>query len=66
MNKHKNMVRTVIFVEKKFQDEMIREKTITNKAQIFFLVSSQRYQDFRHILQNLKVPKNLMGYNNHK
>ena len=35
------------------------------KSTTFFLVSSQRYKDFRHILQNPKVPKNLMGSNNH-
>ena len=35
MNKHKDMVRTVTFVEK-FQDEMVTEKTFTKKAQHFF------------------------------
>ena len=64
MNKHKDMVRNVIFVEK-FQDEMVHEKTSTNKAQYFFLVASRRYQDFRHILQSQKVAKNAMGSNNH-
>ena len=64
MNKHKDKVRTVIFVEK-FQDEIVTEKTFTKKAQHFFLVSSQRYQDFRNILQNPKVPKNVIGSNNH-
>ena len=58
------MVRTVIFVEK-FQDEIVTEKTFTKKAQHFFWVSSRRYQDFRHILQNPKVPNNVMGSNNH-
>ena len=28
------------------------------------LVPSQRYQDSRHLLQNPKVPKNVMGFNN--
>ena len=64
MNKHKDIVRTVTFVEK-FQDEMVTEKTCTKKAQHFFLVSSWRYQDFKHILQNPKVHMNLMGSNNH-
>ena len=53
------------YLWKKFQDEMVHEKTSTNKAQYFFWVSSQRYQYFRHILQNPKVPKNIMGSNNH-
>ena len=53
MNKHKNMVRTAIFVEK-MPNEMVHEKTFTNKPQ-FFLVSSWRYQDFRHIFKNPKV-----------
>ena len=44
---------------------MVHEKRSTNKAQYFVLVSSRRYQDFRHILQNPKVPKNVMGSNNH-
>ena len=35
MNKHKDMVRIVTFVEK-FQDEMVNEKTFTKKAQPFF------------------------------
>ena len=64
MNKHKDKVRTVIFVEK-FQDEIVTEKTFTKKAQHFFGVSSLRYQDFRNILQNPKVPKNVIGSNNH-
>ena len=29
------------------------------------LVPGQRYQDSRHLLQNPKVPKNIMGFNNH-
>ena len=29
------------------------------------LVPSRRYQDSRHLLQNLKVPKSVMGFNNH-
>ena len=44
------------YLRKKFQDEMVHEKTSTNKAQYFFGVSSRRYQDFRHILQNPKIP----------
>ena len=58
------MVRPVTFVEK-FQDEIVTEKTFTKKAPNFFLVSSRRYHDFRHILQNPKVPKTDMGSNNH-
>ena len=58
------MVRTVTFVEK-FQDERVTEKTFTKKAQYFFFGFKSRYQYFRHILQNQKVPKNVMGSNNH-
>ena len=29
------------------------------------LVPGQRYQDSRHFIQNPKVPKNVMGFNNH-
>ena len=34
--KHKDIVRNFIFVGKKIQDEMVHEKTSTNKAQYFF------------------------------
>ena len=44
---------------------MVHEKTFTNKAHNFVLGLSQKYQTFRHILQNTKVPKNVMGSNNH-
>ena len=47
------------------QDEMVHEKTFTNKAHNLVLVSSQRYKNFRQILQNTRVPKNVMGSNNH-
>ena len=29
------------------------------------MVPGQRYQDSRHLLQNTKVLKNVMGFNNH-
>ena len=29
------------------------------------LIPGQRYQDSRHFSQNPKVPKNVMGFNNH-
>ena len=29
------------------------------------LVPGRRYQDSRHLLQNPKVSKNIMGFNNH-
>ena len=35
------------------------------KKHIFFLVSCQSYQDLRHILQNTKLPRTIMGFNNH-
>ena len=53
MNKHKDSVRTVKFVEN-FQDEMLTEKTFTKKAQQSFLVSRRRYQDFRHTFTKSK------------
>ena len=30
------------------------------------MVPGQRYQDSRHLLQNPKVSKNIMGFNNHE
>ena len=36
MNNHKDMIRTVIFVEKKFQDEMLHERKLQTKHNIFF------------------------------
>ena len=30
------------------------------------LVPGGRYQDSRHILQNPKIPKNVMGFNNQR
>ena len=42
---------------------------ITKHMQIkpkHILVPSRRYQDCRQLLQNQKVPKNTMGFNNHE
>ena len=50
---------------KKVQDEMVDEKTLTKKEEKnIVLVPSQRYQDSRHLLQNPKVPRNVMGFSN--
>ena len=40
------------------------KKTFAEKTTIFFLVHSQRYPDSRHILQNPKVPMDVMGFSN--
>ena len=49
---------------KKVQEEMVDEKNINKKSINIILVPSQRYQDSRHLLQNPKVPRNLMGFSN--
>ena len=49
---------------KRFQDEMADEKTFTKKAQMFFLVSCQKYQDSRHHFQNPKVQQSGKGFSN--
>ena len=49
---------------KKVQVEMENENYLQKKINII-LVPSQRYQDFRYLLQSLKVPRNLIGYNNY-
>ena len=49
---------------KKRKKKKVNKKPLTTKAQYFF-VSSQRYQVFKHYLQNPKVPKNPMDSNNH-
>ena len=49
--------------------KIFQEKTwIAKHMQIkhkHILVPDWRYQDFRHLLQNPKVSKNVMGFNNH-
>ena len=50
---------------KTFQGGIVHEKNICKQSRTFFLlVPSLRYWDFRHLLQNPKVPKNLIGFNN--
>ena len=46
------------------QGEMVHGKRYANKAQLF-LVPCLRYGNFRHLLQNPKVSKNLTGSNNY-
>ena len=48
----------------KVQDEMVDEKTFTKKNMNIISVPSQRYQDSRHLLQNPKVPRSVMGFSN--
>ena len=52
------------YLWKKVQDEMVDEKNINKKSINIILVPSQRYQDSRHLLQNPKVPRNVMGFSN--
>ena len=54
----------LLHVWKRVQNEMEDEKNIYKKSIIIIWVPSQRYQVTRHILQNPKVPKNLMGFSN--
>ena len=49
---------------KKVQDELVDEKNIYKKSINIILVPSQRYQDFRHILLNPKVSRNVVGFSN--
>ena len=49
---------------KKVQDEMVDAKNIYKKSITIILVPSQRYKDSRHLLQNPKVPRNVMGFSN--
>ena len=50
---------------KKVQEELVHEKNINKKSINIIMVLSQRYQDSRNLLQYPKVPKNVMGFNNH-
>jgi hypothetical protein len=43
---------------------MVDEKTFTKKSMNIILVPSQRYQDSRHLLQNPKVPRSVIGFSN--
>ena len=47
-----------------FQEKLGNNKTLAKNTNMF-LVSSQRYQYFRHILQNQKVPESVIGLNNY-
>ena len=49
---------------KKVKDEMVDEKTFTKKSINIILLPTQRYQDSIHLLQNPKVPRNVMGFSN--
>ena len=63
MNKHKNMVITVTFVGKKKKNSK-KKWDIKNiyKPITSICFGFRRYKNFRHILQNTKVPKNVMGF----
>ena len=52
-------------LRKKVQEEMEDDKTFTKKSINSILVPSQRYQESRHLLQNPKVTRNVIGFNNH-
>ena len=49
----------------KVQNEIVDEKKFTKKSMNNSLVPSQRYWDSRHLLQNPKVPRCVMGFSNH-
>ena len=48
----------------KVDDEIVDEKTFTKKSIKIILVPSQKYQDSRHLLQNPKVLRKVMGFSN--
>ena len=48
-----------------FQEKLENNQTLTKTSMKIFMVSSRRYQYFRHLLPNPKVPKSIMGFNNH-
>ena len=43
------------------QDAMVHQNTFVKNT---FFGRSGKYQDFRHILQNIKLSKNIIGLNN--
>ena len=49
---------------KRVQDEIADEKKNYKKNINIILVPSQRYQNSRHLLQYLKVPRNVIGISN--
>ena len=49
---------------KMFQDEIVHQRTFTKKAPNFFLAPCGRYEDTIHLLQNPKLSRNTMGFNN--
>ena len=61
--KHIYEVIDVTFVEES-SGRNGRWKNINKKIINIVLVPSQRYQDSRHLLQNPKVPRTVMGFNN--
>ena len=51
-------------LRKKVQEKMVDDKIFTTKSINIILVPSQRYQDSKLLLQNTKVPRNIMGFSN--
>ena len=52
----------------KLSDIMISSTGNQNKTKLLFLVSGLRvlrYKDIRRLLSNLKLTRNIMGFNNH-
>ena len=60
MNNHKDQVSAVTF------DEIVLPKKIPKKTTNLLLVPNKRHQDFSHLIQNPKLPKNIIGFYNHK
>ena len=50
-------------VENNSRENIESQNTCKKSTSIFWIL--KRYQDSRHLLQNPKVPKNVMGFNNH-
>ena len=49
---------------KNFLNEIVHQKYL-QKTSNFVWAPCERYQDIRHILQNAKLPRNTIGFNNH-
>ena len=48
----------------KYEENYSRKKGNRKKKHEHILVPSPRYQDSRHLLQNPKDPRNVMGFSN--
>jgi hypothetical protein len=51
-------------VWKQFQDEIVHQRTFTTKKPNFVLAPCGKYRDIIYLLQNPKMTRNSMGFNN--